>query len=103
MAYEEMYILGRRILEQTESLSVNHDTQMLGVVTIAEQAPQNTPADNALSYRTAEEDASINIQAKILKTIELLESGTRYGNLLAGLIDSFYDSLHTKRENETLH
>jgi len=103
MAYEDMFILGRRILEQTDSSSENYEIQMPDVLSAAEPTPQNEQASNALGFRTTEEDASAIIQTKILKMIELLESGTRYGNLLAGLIDSFYDSLHTKRENETLH
>ncbi len=92
MAYEDLFILGRRILEQTESLYANSDAPLSGVLKTTESTPQNRPDDINPS----------NIQTKLLKTAELLESGTSYGNLLAGLIDSFHDSLNMQSENETL-
>ena len=49
------------------------------------------------------EDGSPSIQTRIVKTIELFESGTIYGDLLAGLIDAFHDSLNTKRDKKALH
>ena len=104
MAYEDMFILGRRVLEKVEHLSADYENQTFeGLITV-EPVPQDTQGDNALYFKASMkgEDGSSSIQTRILKTIELLESETIYGDHLAGLIDAFHDSLNTKRENQTL-
>ena len=104
MAYEDVFILGRRVLEQAESSVANYEHQTFDVLR-TEPAPKNTLGDDVIGFNfpAKEEDGSLSIQTRILKTIEVLESDTKYGDLLAGLIDAFYDSLNTRREKETIH
>ncbi len=105
MAYEDVFILGRRVLEQSESSGANYENQALDVLTTAEPTPQNKPIQDVVGFKVPAKgkDGSLSIQTRILKTIEILESGTNYGDILAGLIDAFHISLNTKRENETMH
>ncbi len=104
MAYEDMFILGRRVLEKTEGSIENYEDQTFEDLTTVGPVPQDTQGDNALYFKASmkEEDGLSSIQTRILKTIKLLESETIYGDLLAGLIDAFHDSLNTKRENQAL-
>ncbi|KJR98750.1 MAG: hypothetical protein VR65_19795 [Desulfobulbaceae bacterium BRH_c16a] len=104
MAYEDVFVLGRRVL-QDESSATNYENQMFDVLTTAEPTPQSAHSDDAVGFKVPakEEAGPLSIQTRILKTIELLESGTNYGDILAGLIDVFHDSLNKKREKETIH
>ena len=105
MAYEDVFVLGRRVLEQAESSAANYENQTFDALTTAEPTPENTLGDDAIDFKvpTKREGGSSSIHTRILKTIEVLESDTKYGDLLAGLIDAFHDSLSTKREKETIH
>jgi DNA-binding XRE family transcriptional regulator len=105
MAYEDVFVLGRRVLEQAESSAANYENQTFDALTTAEPTPDNTPGDDAIDFKVPakREGGSSSIHTRILKTIEVLESDTKYGDLLAGLIDAFHDSLSTKREKETIH
>lgn len=105
MAYEDVFVLGRRVLEQAESSAANYENQTFDALTTAEPTPENTLGDDAIDFKvpTKREGGSSSIHTRILKTIEVLESDTKYGDLLAGLIDAFHDSLGTKREKETIH
>ena len=103
MAYEDMFILGRRVLEKTEHSSADYENQTFESLTTAEPT-SDISVDKALDFKVPMkgEDGSSSIQTRIVKTIELFESETIYGDLLAGLIDAFHDSLTTKRENQAL-
>ena len=103
MAYEDMFILGRRVLEKAEHSFADYEMQAFEVLTTAKPT-SDISVDKALGFKVPMkgEDGSSSIQTRIVKTIELFESGTIYGDLLARLIDAFHDSLNTKRENQAL-
>lgn len=105
MAYEDVFVLGRRVLAQAEESAANDENQTFDALTTAEPTPENTLGDDAIDFKvpTKREGGSSSIHTRILKTIEVLESDTKYGDLLAGLIDAFHDSLSTRREKETIH
>lgn len=105
MAYEDVFVLGRRVLAQAESSAANYENQTFDALTTAEPSPEITLGDDAIDFKvpTKRGGGSSSIHTRILKTIEVLESDTKYGDLLAGLIDAFHDSLSTKREKETIH
>ena len=105
MAYEDVFVLGRRVLAQAEESAANDENQTFDALTTAEPTPENTIGDDAIDFKVParREGGSSSIHTRILKTIEVLESDTKYGDLLAGLIDAFHDSLSTRREKETIH
>ncbi|MBM9616964.1 hypothetical protein JWJ90_22140 [Desulfobulbus rhabdoformis] len=107
MAYEDVFVLGRRLLAQEEEPDANYGNQTWDVLETAEDEPTflNSSSGDVVGFKVPAkgEEGSSSVQTRILKTIEVLESETKYGDLLAGLIDAFHDSLSTKREKETIH
>jgi DNA-binding XRE family transcriptional regulator len=105
MAYEDVFVLGRRVLVQAESSAANYENQTFDALSTAEPTPEKTLGDDAIDFNVPakREGGASSIHTRILKTIEVLESDTKYGDLLAGLIDAFHDSLSTKREKDTIH
>ena len=49
-----------------------------------------------------EGDCGSRISEKILKVLEILESGTEYSDLLSRIIDTYHKSIATSRENQAL-
>ena len=105
MAYEDVFVLGRRVMAQAESSVAHDENQTFDALTTAKLSLENTLGDDAIDFKVPpqREGGSSNIHTRILKTIEVLESDTKYGDLLADLIDVFHDSLDTIREKETIH
>ncbi len=104
MAYEDMFILGRRILEGAGEATYDYEKYGFDILTTAEPSRRLESGKKTLDFKAptnAGEDSS-SIQDRILKVIELLESGTIYGDLLAGLVDAFHETLATKKENLAL-
>lgn len=102
MAYEEMLIFGRHILNKTknptpelnnrEKLSPRENSQPAGSGKEIIDFSPSLDNDEVLS----------SIPDKIVKAIEILESGTTYGELLAGQIDAFHEAIKSKEENLVL-
>ena len=99
MAYEDMLILGRRILEGEgeQALDVKN---LLGAVKA--DNPQLAGKEKEIiafkNHRKIKELPS-GFSSKILKVKKILDSGTSYGDLLAGLIDTLHEVISTKEEN----
>ena len=95
MTYEEMLTLGRSIQEGKN---------------VAEEEPV-VPASLKSSEVKAvvennkpqgEGDCGSKISEKVLKVMEILESGTEYSDLLSRIIDTYHKSIATSRANQAL-
>ncbi|MBU0946057.1 MAG: hypothetical protein KJ804_20745 [Proteobacteria bacterium] len=99
MAYEDMLALGRRILEGggEQALDVKN---LLGALKV--ESPQLAGQEKEIiafkNHKKIKELPS-GFSSKILKVKKILDSGTSYGDLLAGLIDTFHEVISTKEEN----
>ncbi len=102
MAYEDMLILGRHLLEGTKDTT--SETYNREKHSFRESPPRTGSKNQTIDFKIPPRNgkASSIIPDKIVKAIELLESGTDYGDLLAGLIDTFHDTISTKKENLAL-
>ena len=88
MVYEDMLALGRRILESDdEEFLLTDDKEKVG-------GPQSL---------LAEKELPASILSTVQKAIDVLKSDTDYSDLLAGMIDVFYNSIRLKKENQALH
>ncbi|MGB3211845.1 MAG: hypothetical protein WBB19_14165 [Desulforhopalus sp.] len=102
LAYEEMFILGRRILEgggEPDLTNVN----AFGLST-TDKFPVFQTSEDDSEFETVQktEEVAANISDKILKVIEILKSGTSYADSLAGQIDTFHEAISTEEENRAL-
>lgn len=102
MAYEDMFILGRRILEGVDEESLDNDNEV--GLSITDSFQSFEPAEKVIDLKPSRknEKTSSHISDKIVKVIDILESGTGYGDRLADLIDAFHDAIGTKEENLAL-
>lgn len=53
MAYENVFTLGRRVLEQAESSVANYENQTFDVLTTAEPTLKNTHGDDVIGFKVA--------------------------------------------------
>lgn len=105
MPYEEMLALGRRLLEGgSNTLEKDYldpgqkddDTN----VHLAEQTPESVKTVIGRDRKVATANAgNFSIADKIQKAIEILETDTENRFRFADLIDTFHDSLMTRKEN----
>ena len=93
MTYEEMLALGRRPIEDKAGsvAGLEFSTQPVGgkIATDGMQVAQET------SY-------SPTIAGSIKKVLEIFESGTKYSNLLAEIIDTYHYTISTTQDNQPL-
>ncbi|MBU1245345.1 hypothetical protein KJ612_19250 [Myxococcota bacterium] len=99
MVYEDMLILGRQILERGEEQSSEEDIS-LGLVK-AENPRFGEKEKEIIAFKNHQgnEKLPLEISNKVLKVIEILHSGTSYGDILAGLIDTFHEAISMKEED----
>ena len=99
--YEEMLALGRSLLEEQDVLASDRNYRMdnfaVNNLEVAE-----TVEEEFDSQRPRKRGGDPSFSDKIVKVLEILESGTSYGELLCGLIDTFHDSIKTNEENLSL-
>ena len=102
MIYEDMLALGRRILERKnavgsegrEEIEQTNSTPSSGIRTKEGISESHVPQSNG--------EARSSISETILKVVEILESGTAYGDTLRRSIDDLHDAVSTKKENLAL-
>jgi transcriptional regulator with XRE-family HTH domain len=108
MPYEEMLALGRRLLEGGSDILekdylVSEQKEEHINVHVAEQTPEYEKGVPGEDKKVSTADAgSVSIADKIQKVIEILETDTENRFRFAELIDTFHDSLKTKKENAGL-
>ena len=102
MAYPDMLILGRRILEETEEGREGKNAR-------EETAPSKDfkttePGKDIVDLMppAREEEVPSKNLDKMIKAIKLLESDGNYGEFLAGLIDALHGASRANEENLTL-
>jgi hypothetical protein len=101
MDYEDMLALGRRLLEEQGGLVSGKGKVMEKTVTEKREVEENVSEGNiSLKLQKGGGEGS-NVSLKIVKVIEILESGTSYGDLLVGLIDTFHESIKINEVNLT--
>jgi transcriptional regulator with XRE-family HTH domain len=106
MIYEDMLALGRRILDGNEDAAATSE----GNTGEEEQAtPQTEPPHEDIGQahlkvvdlkspnKTRETHSSIS--EKIMKTVTVLESDTRFSDILEKMIDALYEEVSAKNEN----
>ncbi|OKY73949.1 MAG: hypothetical protein BM485_15955 [Desulfobulbaceae bacterium DB1] len=99
MTYESMLALGRGLLGKAKGET---SLKMKGGEEIS--AP---PLDDAIWDKSVvgfksprkSRDSRSGISEKILKVVEILESNTRFRDMLTELIDAFHESVSMKNEN----
>lgn len=101
MDYEDMLALGRRLLEEQGGLVSGKGKVMEKIVTEKCEAFEDVSEDKVSLKLSKKGGESSNVSLKIVKVIEILESGTSYGDLLMGLIDTFHDSIKINEVNLT--
>ena len=102
MAYEDMLILGRQILEGRGELTSEENSSR---VPAKEGNAQLTgKGKEIIAFKNHQKNQKLpsGISNNILKVIEILDSGTSDGDLLAGLINAFHEAISTKEENLSL-
>lgn len=95
--YEDMLALGRWLLEEQDG-GQRMDKSAVKNLEVAEAVKE------VIDYqrlRKRGKDRS-SFSGKIIKALEILESGTSYSNLLVGLIDTFHNSIKINEENCSL-
>ena len=91
VTYEDLLILGRKVQEKEEA---GQDDLLI-----------KTPVAG-LDSPSEEKTIDGAFQAKsdvIVKAIQVLNSGTTYGDLLSELIESLHNAIRTDQENTALH
>lgn len=98
MTYEDMLVLGRRILGEEEGIAS-------GWPGMEQQPPIRTSEDfgeykNIARKLPREANApEAGISEKIMKVVAILESDTSYSGVLTELIDAFHEAVSTQKEN----
>ncbi|EKD40599.1 MAG: hypothetical protein ACD_75C00002G0004 [uncultured bacterium] len=100
--YEDMLALGRCLLEEQDGLVSGKGQRMdKSAVKNLEVAETMKEVIDFQRLRKRGGDPS-SFSSRIVKVLEILESGTSYSDLLVGLIDTFHDSIKINQENLSL-
>lgn len=102
MTYEDILALGRGILGSGET-EISEGT----LENEQKAAERNDIAQidkRVIDFKSPKKfwDAQSGFSEKIMKVVEILESNTIYRDVLAELIDAFYESVSTKNDNMKL-
>lgn len=102
MNYEDMLALGRRILDgNNELVAERKDDIRLGTPTLSGDVKTEKSIIGFHELQIIREDQS-SISETILKMLEILESGSPYGDTMRGTIDVLHEAVCTKKENLAL-
>jgi hypothetical protein len=103
MIYEDMLALGRRILNGKNELAAEGkgEVKLKALILSGNAKTEEGIFESHELQKTVANPASIS--ETILKAIEILESGTPYGDSLRGSIDVLHEAVRTKKENLVLH
>lgn len=99
--YEDMLALGRCLLEEQDGLISDRGQRMDKSAKNQEVAETVKKVIDFQRLQKRGGDTS-NYSGKIVKVLEILESGTSYCDLLGGIIDNFHDSMKINEENLSL-
>lgn len=98
MTYEDMLVLGRRILEEEGRISGEGPGSDQGpAIHASEEKGKNE--NIAMNLPRKGGAARSGISEKIMKVVAILESGTNYSVVLAELIDAFHEAVNTQKDN----
>jgi len=99
MTYEDMLTLGRGILGRDKNDASVKTKEGKG--DSAMQGENATVNKNVIDFKSPQKFREIHsgISEKIMKVVEILESETKYRDVLAELIDAFHESVSTKNNN----
>lgn len=104
MIYEEILALGRRILDGNNGLVAEAKGEVkLKALILSGSAKTEEGIFDSHDELQKIGAAPSNISETIFKVIEILESGTPYGDSLRGSIDILHEAVITKKENLVLH
>lgn len=98
ITYEDMLVLGRRILEKEEGISVGwQESDQIPTIRTSEEFGKYENIGKELPRKAGAAGSGISVQ--ITKIVAILESGTTYSGVLGGLIDAFHEAACTQQEN----
>jgi transcriptional regulator with XRE-family HTH domain len=99
MTYEDMLALGRGILSRSETEI--SEGKKGGKQKVAAQNDNSQADKRLIDFKSPKKfrEAQSGFSEKIMKVVEILESDTIYRDVLAELIDAFYDAVSTKKDN----
>jgi len=102
MLYEDMLSLGRKLLNDeecpTHENAANRDISALKISDTSKLRNEFLGKNHHPGHIKGSDD----IPDRIVRVIEVLNSGTEYADLLAGMIDAFHDTVSTKKKNLSL-
>jgi len=99
--YEDMLALGRCLLEEQDALISGRGQRMDKSAKNPEVAETVKKVIDLQRLQKRGGDTS-NYSGKIVKVLEILESGNSYSDLLGGIIDNFHDAIKINEENLSL-
>ncbi len=99
MTFEDMLALGRGILSRSETEI--SEGKKGGKQKVAAQNDNSQADKRLIDFKSPKKfrEAQSGFSEKIMKVVEILESDTIYRDVLAELIDAFYDAVSTKKDN----
>ncbi len=102
MLYEDVLTLGRKLLNDeecpTHESEANKDISALKISDTSKLQKEFLGKNHHPGHCKGTDD----IPDRIVRVIEVLNSGTEYANLLAGMINAFHDTVSTKKKNLSL-
>ena len=102
LLYEDMLTLGRKLLSDeerpTHKSETNKDISALKISDTSKLRKEFLGKSHQPGHCKGTDD----IPDRIVRVIEVLNSGTEYADLLAGMIDAFHDTVSTKKKNLSL-
>lgn len=101
MTFEEMLLLGRRILSGKD-LSVLKGNKVAEVLSSAPHLDEQEKNISKFDLVPKQELALSSISDKIIQVIEILNAGSGYDHLMSDFIGVVHGMVSTKKENETL-
>jgi transcriptional regulator with XRE-family HTH domain len=102
MLYEDMLTLGRRLLDDEEA-PIHESNANKSISTLEIPGTSKLPKEFfGKNLHPTHGRGSDDIPDRIVRVIEVLNSGTEYADLLAGMIDTFHDTVSTKKKNLSL-
>ena len=102
MTFEDMLALGRRIVEEGGE---DDTSEIDGNDLTTGGCSQSSGMENeSLDFKSTSknEELAVDLSDKVIKVLEILDSGAEYSEVLGGMIEMFHDALQTKAENLTL-
>lgn len=102
MLYEDILKLGRKLLNGEECST--HESEVISGISALKISDTSKLRKEFLgeNHHPSHGKGTDDIPDRIVRVIEVLNSGTEYADLLAGMIDAFHDTVSTKKKNLSL-